>query len=97
MFNYEIVKDKLDYDRIMKYGDAHQELMDLIYEEWRKRLGTSYGEMISWTEEKYGELVAFAVLIGKCNYQVCNGGWIQYLYNGYAEMKRLEICIFMIK
>jgi hypothetical protein len=47
----------------------------------------SYNDILNWCETTYGSLAKFAVLIGKYNQQVCNGGHIQYFHNGYADGK----------
>jgi hypothetical protein len=41
--------------------------------------------MISWVELSYGPMASLAVLFGKYNQQVCNGGHAQYFDNGYAS------------
>jgi hypothetical protein len=68
--------------------DGHwQSVLDLGYNEWNRSDGNvhSYDEMIEWMREKYGDFAAMAVLLGKYNQQVCNGGHYQYYDNGYAS------------
>lgn len=45
----------------------------------------SHSLLTSVTEDSYGALAEFAVLIGKYNQQVCNGGHLQYWENHYAS------------
>jgi hypothetical protein len=64
-----------------------QTILDLGYGEWNRE-GTevkSYEEMLEWVAEKYGNFAVFAILAGKYNHQVCNGGHLQYFDNGYAS------------
>jgi hypothetical protein len=68
-------------------GDVHQAIMNIGYSEWQHIPDWEYREMIYWTEKKFGKLAALAILIGKYNQQVCNGGHIQYFDNGYTDGK----------
>lgn len=45
----------------------------------------SHALLVNTTKDSYGELAAFAVLMGKYNQQVCNGGHLQYWENHYAS------------
>lgn len=63
----------------------HQAILDVAYDDWQKESNWSYSYMLGNTELKYGELAKLAVLIGKYNQQVCNGGHSQYWGNGYAS------------
>ncbi len=63
----------------------HQSIMNIMYEQWQKEDAMSYSDILNWFETNYGSLAKFAVLIGKYNQQVCNGGHIQYFHNGYAD------------
>jgi hypothetical protein len=65
----------------------HQTIMNIMYEQWQTRNATSYNDILNWFEITYGSLAKFAVLIGKYNQQVCNGGHTQYFHNGYADGK----------
>jgi hypothetical protein len=65
----------------------HQSIMNIMYEQWQKEDAMSYNDILNWFETTYGSLAKFAVLIGKYNQQVCNGGHIQYFHNGYADGK----------
>ncbi len=65
----------------------HQTIMNIMYEQWQKENAMSYSDILNWFGTTYGSLAKFAVLIGKYNQQVCNGGHIQYFDNGYADGK----------
>lgn len=67
--------------------DVHQAILNIGYSWWQaKENGSkSYGDMINWVQFNYGDLAAFAILAGKYNQQVCNGGHMQYYDNGYAS------------
>lgn len=43
---------------------------------------------IAYIEEQFGAIVVFAIMTGNFNYQVCNGGIIQYYENGYGDIAR---------
>lgn len=64
-----------------------QRLMDLGYREWQKPENRKwcYREMVEWAGETYGEMVKLFILLGAANYQICNGGFLQYFDNGYAS------------
>lgn len=73
---------------VLKHFDkdgVHQSLLELGYSQWQKEgHDWSYSDMITWVTKTYGTLVAFAILVGKYNQQVCNGGHVQYFDNGYG-------------
>lgn len=58
-----------------------QELMDKAYDEWKKHPGLSYEEFLAGLDAKEEQ----AVLLGNLNYQVQNGGFDQWVFNGYAS------------
>jgi hypothetical protein len=68
----------------IKDNDIHQAILNIMYNEWRTIKAISYEDMVRKFWGEYGDLAAFAVLIGKYNQQVCNGGHYQYFDNGYA-------------
>jgi hypothetical protein len=68
----------------IKEDGYHQVILNIMYEHWQKNAG-SYKDTIEWYKNEYGELAQFAVLIGKYNQQVTNGGHLQYYDNGYAD------------
>jgi len=57
-----------------------QGLMDEAYERWKENEGWDYKAMLAncTAEER------MAVILGNLNYQVCNGGFRQWVDNGYA-------------
>lgn len=63
----------------------HQAILNVAYDDWQNADNWSYSYMLDNAELKYGELAKLAVLIGKYNQQVCNGGHSQYWSNGYAS------------
>lgn len=63
----------------------HQAILNVAYDDWQKADNWSYSYMLDNAELKYGELAKLAVLVGKYNQQVCNGGHSQYWDNGYAS------------
>lgn len=65
----------------------HQYILDLGYNWWQTDAprGSSYGDMITYMINTYGEFAASMVLVGKLNQQVENGGYSQYYDNGYAD------------
>lgn len=60
----------------------HQEMMDAAYERWNggDLDGLPYEDFL----DSLDPLDEMAVLIGNCNQQVENGGWAQWVYNGYC-------------
>lgn len=87
----ELMTQKLTVDvkANLSEEEYHQTILDLGYAEWRKNDGWGYSDMIEWVRQTYGEIAAFAILIGKYNQQVCNGGHIQYYDNGYASQENV--------
>ena len=72
-------------DQITKDG-YHQTILNIMYQHWQKEdVDMNYKEILEWFSSEYGELAKFAVLIGKYNQQVCNGGHFQYYSNGYCD------------
>lgn len=72
-------------DVYYRNNDIHQSILNICFDEWNRRTNCSYAEIIHWMEKEYGELAAFAVLAGRYNQQVENGGHEQYFNNGYAS------------
>jgi hypothetical protein len=68
-------------------NDLHQYILNLGYNWWQTDAPsqTSYGDMITYMIDTYGEFAASMVLVGKLNQQVENGGYSQYYDNGYAD------------
>jgi hypothetical protein len=72
--------------------DIHQEIMDKVYDLWK-----SHGE---WSQEDLFDHITYkekiAVALGNFNYQVENGGFMQWRCNGYMArhyglLSRLKI------
>ncbi len=82
--NEKELKDILLQDEDFAKGDVHQALMNIGYNEWQKQPNWSYSDMLNYAE-KYGDMVILSTLLGVYNYQVCNGGHLQYYDNGYAS------------
>lgn len=74
-----------------EHDDLFQEVLNLGYTEWQRpeRENTwGFADMTSWMEENFGNEAALITMLGKFNQQVCNGGIIQWLDNGYASDNR---------
>lgn len=71
-----------------KKGDIWQSILNLGYERWRSADDWKYYDMIAWMKVEYGEFPALCILLGKYNYQVENGGHVQYYDNGFASVGR---------
>lgn len=77
-------QDEITKEDIENSG-YHQSILNIMYNSWVvDHESFSYEEMIHNFRSNYGDLAAFAVLVGKYNQQVCNGGHYQYFMNGYA-------------
>ena len=70
-----------------KEGNVHGAIMDVAYTLWQSKEGVSwsYKKMLEVITQRYGLLARFAVQLGNLNYQVENGGWVQYYDNGYGD------------
>jgi len=65
-------------------SDLHQKLMDEAYEWWQNDgKNASRGDFITHCKSKSQKHLD-AVVAGNLNYQVCNGGFGQWVDNGYA-------------
>jgi len=80
------LKNLLMKDSSFAKGAVHQALINIAHDEWGKHTDWSYDSVLKWLA-KFGNLPFFAMLLGKYNYQVCNGGHSQYYDNGYASSK----------
>ena len=87
--NNEMTKLSNDVNKNFNKEDGYwQTILDLGYAEWQNEKNedvNSYTEMIEWMRNKYGNFAVLAILLGKFNQQVCNGGHMQYYDNGYAS------------
>ena len=73
-------------DKDYRDGDVWQAILNLGYSKWQNRNTPTwrYGDMVNWVRLEYGDFACVCVLMGKYNYQVTNGGHMQYWDNGYA-------------
>jgi hypothetical protein len=66
----------------MRIENKHQQLMDEAYDKWQAGLYTSYDHMV----ESVSDLHKMAIVLGNLNCQVENGGFYQWVDNGYGQM-----------
>lgn len=73
--------------------DYTQELMDEVYGFWNSPEGEGLdkAELIDTVLEKFGKKHVYALVAGNLNYQVCNGGFQQWVDNGYAFAQYNEV------
>lgn len=66
--------------------DFHQNLMDESYDLWKKEKNKnlSYVDFLDQVEKELSLLHKVSVIFGKLNYQVENGGFLQWYDNGYS-------------
>ncbi len=69
-----------------------QQIMDVAYARWQKNRAMSQEEF--WLRLSYPEKVA--VFVGNLNYQVCNGGFLQWHDNEYSDCERDLLAILKI-
>ena len=87
-----IERPKLHVERILPHlcrhqqpGEGvHQAILDVGYEQWHNQTRWRDADMVNWMGEQFGEVAKLAVLIGKYNQQVTNGGHFQLFDNGYC-------------
>jgi len=77
--------------KVVPEDGYHQLIMDGAYDKWQKQ-GDGRSEAMEDWFERLTDLEKDAVAIGKFNQQVCNGGFAQWVGNGYMEVqfKRLQ-------
>lgn len=71
-----------------EHEDLFQEVLNIGYNEWQRPENEQtwgFADMVSWVRENFGDDAALITMLGKFNQQVCNGGIIQWLDNGYAS------------
>ena len=106
-----ILKEKVKQKLINKANDdVHQAIMDVAYEEYKAYLEDInrqlelehrpvvrwyYSGLCEWVRHQLGDLAEFAVLIGKYNQQVENGGHSQYWQNGYGSVDNIYEDIYL--
>lgn len=88
-----LLKEKVKEELIATHSeDAHQAIMNVAYDLYKKHLAEAqnkswtYSGLCQFTREQLGSLAEFAVLVGKYNQQVENGGHSQYWYNDYGSI-----------
>lgn len=87
----QIKKLIINHANITDADSRHQSLMNIFHHYWQR--GQKYAEVLDrvtqWIEQEYdsdtASLFKLAVLLGKYNYQVRNGGHNQYFDNGYTS------------
>ena len=89
-----LLKEKVKEELIATHSeDAHQAIMNVAYDLYKKHLAEiqnkswTYSGLCQFTREQLGDLAEFAVLTGKYNQQVENGGHSQYWYNEYGSIE----------
>lgn len=82
--NRKKILDKIEQTPDFLKGDVHQAILNVGYEEWEKNQNWNYKDMLEWVEKEYGKFTKFAILVGKYNQQVENGGHHQYISNSYS-------------
>lgn len=76
---------KSNVQKAIRNADSiHQALVNLGYDAWEDHDGWDYKEMTEVCRAVFGDVVEMAILLGKYNQQVCNGGHQQYFDNGYS-------------
>lgn len=78
-FDRERVREALKFDK----DGLHQALLNIAYDGWQKNKDWTMEDMLQYALE-FGSVVQLAVLLGKYNQQVTNGGHSQYFDNGYS-------------
>lgn len=73
--------------------DVIQELMNEAYDKWQK--GWSRSDFLEYVKKNLSEEHYIAVIFGNLNYQVENGGFNQWDFNGYSE--DLDDLLYYIK
>lgn len=85
--NEETLKNLLLKDKDFANGEILQGIINIIHEHfWSEDM--SYDEIVHYIIRKFGYLIALSLLLSKYNYQVGNGGHLQYYDNGYASDDR---------
>ena len=68
------------------YNDYLKEANKILEEKGSSPIRWYYSNLLEWVRDQLGDLAEFAILVGKYNYQVCNGGHLQYWSNEYSSM-----------
>lgn len=83
--NESMLKDLLMKEEDFSKGEVHDSLLDVIHNEWQKNKDWNYDKVLEWTSKNLGNIPLIAMYLAKYNYQVGNGGHMQYYDNGYAS------------
>ena len=78
-FDREKIRNSLHFND----DGLHQALLNIAYDEWQKHDNWDMEDMLDYARS-FGDIVKLAVLLGKYNQQVQNGGHSQYFDNGYS-------------
>ena len=62
-----------------------QALVDVVYDYWKENDFLTYGAILKYANAKFGVVGELAILVKNYNYQVENGGHLQYFENGYCQ------------
>ena len=90
--NRKRILEKLARDQTYwKEADTHQALLNVGYDEWEKNKQWDYTDMLDWIQNEYGNFMRFAILTGKFNHQIENGGFFQYIFNAYSGREKNSI------
>jgi len=65
--------------------DYFQSIIDIAYKKWQENDHWQYIDMVHWFHQNYGDFAKFLLLMGSLNGQVCNGGILQFYFNGYGD------------
>lgn len=86
MIGSELVKESLLGREYLK-RKYHQNLLDYAYKWWLKpeNKDKRYYEMVNFIKEDLGDEAMLLILMGSYNYQVGNGGHMQYMSNRYSS------------
>ena len=70
-----------------EYDSLFQDVLNFGYEEWQKpeHEQWSFADMLDWMADEFGEDAALIIMLGRMNGEICNGGIVQWLDNGYAS------------
>ena len=85
MLNISAIKAHPASSTNIAAGDYWQAILDVSYDAWKKNPKWQHSEMVEAAVAAFGPGVKLFIMLGNYNYQVCNGGHIQYFDNGYAS------------
>lgn len=85
MLNIPVIKAHPASAKQIAEGDYWQAILDVSYDAWQQNPTWQHRDMIEVAVKAFGPAVKLFIMLGNYNYQVCNGGHIQYFDNGYAS------------